>query len=1095
MALKTKIIVQQILNIDDTTTTASKYPKYTVVLGSSTSSITAGELTAAVEATAASAAAAKDSEIAAKDSENKAKDSENMAGIYATSSETSATQSAASAAEAKKQASLSQKSAEASSTSAEESKGFRDSAELAAQNAETSRRLAEQAKTAAQQAQTAAEAAKTGAETAKDGADAAATTAGEHAAAAKQSELNAKISETNAAGSATEAGDKAIDATTEADRAKAEADRATQIVDSKLDKVDISGFIKVYKTKAEADADVVNRVLDEKVLVWNQTDSKYGWYKVAGTAEAPVLELVEIEQKLVSINNVHADDAGNVQITLPGGNPSLWLGEVTWFPYNKDSGVGYPGVLPADGREVLRVDYPDTWEAIEAGLIPSVSETEWQAGASLYFSTGDGSTTFRLPDMMQGQAFRAPTKGEEDAGAIKEQIPYITTVNGVGPADDTGAIKLPYVAMVNGAIIPDENGNLALGNVVTKNAWNGTDGEVLLRGAFGLGGAGITLNEPDLVSFFKAMRALGSGYYRNDTGVEGLPSYSAGFYSRVADTNSFICAGYGSAAVFVAAINDAGLDSENPIVHTNILYGTINKPDLNGDTNGVLSVGKGGTGATTVGAAKKALEVGGVFCNDSPADAAYNSLQSPAGIHEFRLTNEGIWGVWKKGEETVAALPIGSGGTGASTVSSAKTNLEVDRVKQLEGGTHITSQDQNIVFMVQDTKNWGVYDHSENKWVSLPVEHGGTGATEPAQARKNLEAASAGINFDITQLRNLEGWPINIKNGGVITRKYHAVPSIGSYVGSEVFSAQVQLDNSVDPDTPRLEALFYSEGNYGQSLTERATIAAYRRTADGSLTATKYANLYMDSGAWNAERMHTQGYQKPWDGDSFGFFAPFQASDVVSNDTGFVPIISGCTQSTGGYPMRATTGLISRGTTAWPAYAFRLRGDRDWACTYQFHMTGDIDGWGAIYGGSTFNFTYTKNAVSDINLKDNIQDVSGEESLENIEKMEFKKFTYKFDKKKNIRRGVIAQQLELIDPQYVKAIGNPETDDITLTLDTNPLLMDALAAIKVLSERNKSLETKLQEMSTVIDNINEKLDLMTRLSNIEAELDKMKGTS
>lgn len=1027
MALKTKIIVQQILNIDDTTTTAGKYPKYTVVLGNSISSITAGELTAAVEASAASAAAAKDSEIAAKESETNAKDSENLAAIYATSSETSATQSAASAAEAERQAGLSQNSAEASATSAKESKGFRDSAELAAQNAETSRRLAEQAKTAAQQAQTAAETAKAGAETAKEGADAAATTAGEHAAAAKQSELNAKESETNAAGSAVEAGDKAVDATTEANRAKAEADRAAQIVDSKLDKEDISGFIKVYKTKAEADADVGSRVLGEKILVWNQTDSKYGWYKVAGTAEAPVLELVEIEQKLVSINNVHADDAGNVQITLPGGNPSLWLGEVTWFPYDKDSGVGYPGVLPADGREVLRVDYPDTWEAIEAGLIPSVSEAEWQAGATLYFSTGDGSTTFRLPDMMQGQAFRAPTKGEEDGGAIKEQIPYITTVNGIGPADDTGAIKLPYVAMVNGTIRPDESGNISLGNVVTKNVWNGTDGEVLLRGAFGLGGAGLALNEADLVSLFKAMRALGSGYYRNDTAVGGLPAYSAGFYSKVADTHSFISPQYSSGIVFVGTINDNQLDGENPIIHTNILYGTANKPDLNNDTQGVLGLDKGGTGA--------------------------------------------------------------------STVSSAKTNLEVDRIKQLVGETHITSQDQNIVFMIQDTKNWGVYDHSENKWISLSVEHGGTGATEPVQARKNLAAASAGINFDITQLRNMEGWPLSIKNGGVITRKYHAVPSAGFYLGSEVFSAQIQLDNSVDPDTPRLEALFYAEGNYGQSLTERATVAAYRRTADGSLTATKYANLYMDSGAWNAERMHTQGYHKAWDGDSFGFFAPFQASDVMSNDGGFVPIISARTQSTGGYPMRATTGLISRGTNAWPAYVFRLRGDSNWGCTYQFHMTGDIDGWGSDYNNVVFNFTYTKNAVSDINLKDNIQDVSGEESLENIEKMEFKKFTYKFDKKKSIRRGVIAQQIELIDPQYVKAIGNPETDDITLTLDTNPLLMDALAAIKVLSERNKSLETKLQEMSTVIENINEKLDLMTRLSNIEAELDKMKGTS
>ncbi|EJO9576364.1 hypothetical protein NU597_004298, partial [Salmonella enterica] len=520
MALKTKIIVQQILNIDDTTTTASKYPKYTVVLGNSISSITAGELTAAVEASASSAAAAKDSEIAAKESETNAKDSENLAAIYTTSSETSATQSAASAAEAERQAGLSQKSAEASATSAEESKGFRDSAELAAQNAENSRRLAEQAKTAAQQAQVAAETAKTGAETAETNAGTFATTAGEHAEAAKQSELNAKTSETNAAASEGEAANQAVNATTEADRAKAEADRASQVVDGKLDKVDISGFIKVYKTKTEADADVSSRVLGEKILVWNQTDSKYGWYKVAGTVETPVLELVETEQKLVSINNVHADDAGNVQITLPGGNPSLWLGEVTWFPYDKDSGVGYPGVLPADGREVLRVDYPDTWEAIEAGLIPSVSEAEWQAGATLYFSTGDGSTTFRLPDMMQGQAFRAPTKGEEDAGVVKDQIPYITVINGVSPND---------------------NGEVTLGNVVTKNVWDGISGEVLLRGAFGLGGSGITLNEPDLVSFFKAMRAFGSGYYRNDTAIGGLPAYSAGFYSKTADTHSFIC--------------------------------------------------------------------------------------------------------------------------------------------------------------------------------------------------------------------------------------------------------------------------------------------------------------------------------------------------------------------------------------------------------------------------------------------------------------------------------------------------------------------------------------------------------------------------
>ncbi|QXV79627.1 lateral tail fiber protein [Escherichia phage GreteKellenberger] len=668
MALKTKIIVQQILNIDDTTTTASKYPKYTVVLGNSISSITAGELTAAVEASAASAAAAKDSEVAAKLSEINARDSENKAAIYADSSEASATQSATSATEAERQAGLSKDSADASAASATEAGTYKDAAELAAQNAEKSRELAEQAKTAAQQAQVAAETAKAGAETAETNAEASATTAGEHAAAAKQSELNAKTSETNAAAHEVEAGNQAGNATTEADRAKAEADRAAQVVDGKLDKVDISGFIKVYKTKAEADADVGSRVLGEKILVWNQTDSKYGWYKVAGTVEAPVLELVETEQKLVSINNVHADDAGNVQITLPGGNPSLWLGEVTWFPYDKDSGVGYPGVLPADGREVLRVDYPDTWEAIEAGLIPSVTEEQWQAGATLYFSTGNGTTTFRLPDMMQGQAFRAAAKGEENAGNIKEQIPYITMINGKAPADD---------------------GTITLGNAADKNVWNGVDGEVLLRGAFGLGGAGLILNEPDAVSFFKAIRAFGSGYYRNDNESNlVIPKYSAGFYSKVGDTHTFICSAYSNGVAFVASASDRDLDEEST-VHTNILYGTANKPDLNNDTQGVLGVDKGGTGASDVTNARTNLQIERIKQQDNGTFIAGN-----LSTHGLFTRDNNSWGMMEFSSGATIPLDINAGGTGAKTIEGARNNLQLGITQNVQfANLNLTNSD------------------------------------------------------------------------------------------------------------------------------------------------------------------------------------------------------------------------------------------------------------------------------------------------------------------------------------------------------------------------------------------------------------------
>ncbi|ASZ77796.1 tail fiber protein [Salmonella phage SH9] len=254
MALKTKIIVQQILNIEDTTTTASKYPKYTVVLGNSISSITAGELTAAVEASAASAAAAKDSEVAAKLSEINARDSENKAAIYADSSEASATQSAASATEAERQAGLSKDSADASATSAEESKGFRDSAELAAQNAEQSRLLAEQAKKDAEAAKTAAATSEQNAATSATestnqaiAAAGSATEAGEYATTAKDSEIAAKTSELNAKNSENES---AISAEASEASASQSAISASQSAASATKAAESSDAAKISETTA-----------------------------------------------------------------------------------------------------------------------------------------------------------------------------------------------------------------------------------------------------------------------------------------------------------------------------------------------------------------------------------------------------------------------------------------------------------------------------------------------------------------------------------------------------------------------------------------------------------------------------------------------------------------------------------------------------------------------------------------------------------------------------------------------------------------------------------------------------------------------------
>ncbi len=198
MAVITKIIVQQILNIDDTKATASKFPRYTVTLGNSISSITASELVSSIEAAAKSAAAAKDSEIAAKTSELNAKNSEQEAAISAEASEASATQSATSATKSAASATKSAESAAAAKTSETNAKASETKAKTSETNAKTSETNAKTSETKAKASETNAATSETNALASKNAAAASQT-------AAKISETNAKTSETNAATSETNA--------------------------------------------------------------------------------------------------------------------------------------------------------------------------------------------------------------------------------------------------------------------------------------------------------------------------------------------------------------------------------------------------------------------------------------------------------------------------------------------------------------------------------------------------------------------------------------------------------------------------------------------------------------------------------------------------------------------------------------------------------------------------------------------------------------------------------------------------------------------------------------------------------------------------
>ncbi|UEP52059.1 phage tail protein [Burkholderia ambifaria] len=84
------------------------------------------------------------------------------------------------------------------------------------------------------------------------------------------------------------------------------------------------------------------------------------------------------------------------------------IGQIVFEPRT----LARAGFLKANGVVVNRADYPGLWAYAQAsGAL--VSEAEWNNGRWGCFSTGDGATTFRLPEM-RGEFLRCWADGRDD---------------------------------------------------------------------------------------------------------------------------------------------------------------------------------------------------------------------------------------------------------------------------------------------------------------------------------------------------------------------------------------------------------------------------------------------------------------------------------------------------------------------------------------------------------------------------------------------------------------------------------------------------------------------------------------------------------
>lgn len=278
-----------------------------------------------------------------------------------------------------------------------------------------------------------------------------------------------------------------------------------------------------------------------------------------------------------------------------------------------------------------------------------------------------------------------------------------------------------------------------------------------------------------------------------------------------------------------------------------------------------------------------------------------------------------------------------------------------------------------------------------------------------------------------------------------------------------------QLTSSIEQDGyTRARGSLYVEGSQGAGTGDtRSTWASHHYDTSGALRGSTYASLYPPqsgrAGRLWTQRLNLDGFQTGWDGPQNAYESPIWINNLPSpNNDGWVPSISFQTYSSGGYPIRATNGLIARGPTTWPDYGIRLRGDGQWSSTYFFTMGGGISAWLSNFSGQQSFIEFQKTPVSDSRLKDVQGAVDKDEVLRKVNELEFVNFTFKADEKGEVRRGVIAQQAKAVDDQYVKHHVMPERmgyDAVDVyTLDTVPMLLDAIAAIQVLTKRIEQLE-------------------------------------
>lgn len=209
----------------------------------------------------------------------------------------------------------------------------------------------------------------------------------------------------------------------------------------------------------------------------------------------------------------------------------------------------------------------------------------------------------------------------------------------------------------------------------------------------------------------------------------------------------------------------------------------------------------------------------------------------------------------------------------------------------------------------------------------------------------------------------------------------------------------------------------------------------------------------------------TMGYSEMWSRACFQG-QPYDAEAGVEN---YQSLVAGTCGTIGqGFYGGVAFGMMTSGGAGWPVGQISI-GTQDRAADgtiglqmhFRFHASGNI-----TYTGPEGSGSFQQIPASDRNIKHDIKDDKSSTAYDNIRAIRFRNFVFNDDEQERIRRGVIAQELEEIDPLYVKhrEYHNMELNGPKITrleLDTTPLLLDTMRALQDTIKQVEELKAEI----------------------------------